>query len=756
MNTRTTFWIGFVCAMGATYGAWAQVTPAGSTQVSAADVTDGEQLAEIVVTAERRESSVQKTAASVSVRSGAELEYQGKFTTAQILEDVPGVTYTPSNSPFTAGTDTAGANITIRGLASNATAAGQVLPTVPSTAVYTDGVYEGVGGNYDIERVEVLRGPQGTLYGRSATSGVVSVYTRDPVLDHFQADILAETGNYDLQHYSGAVNLPAGDTFAIRIAANEYKRNGYYSEDGGATASTDGRIKMLYKPNDDLSLLVGAAFEDNTVHTGGTSGDVVAPQRFIYVATPVEAGKNSFRQYWANLNWDFGPAALTYLPAFRKWYQNADIYAAGPGGSGLFQPIQTPYDEFVTHELRLTSAPASKLTWLLGGFFYDNHLRDSTSVYWFSSLADLNEAQAQKETKDEGIFAEATYPLTSALRATAGLRYDYTYVHTDEAYTSNLNEFCNTPLFFESPVSPGCAPGQYNSPLSGTPENNSTLTLTGNEGVRRFYNLTYKARLEYDLAPANLIYGMVSSGFLPGDVQAVTGAGGQPAASPYAEETLTAYEIGSKNRFLNQKLQVNGDIFYYNYGGYQASVAVNPLNPTSSVLLTVPMRMEGGELEILYRITEHDQIELNGSSSDAYFVHAPATFSSAVSQSHLWNVVPHSASAAYSHSFVLPGGSTIASRIDSRFQSAHDINSLSTAFAAAGGAPYVHVGGAFVTDINGTWTNDGGRFSVTAYARNIADKRYMTFILLQSVTPLSASGTQYDPRTFGVVLAAHF
>ncbi|MGA3159536.1 MAG: TonB-dependent receptor plug domain-containing protein [Steroidobacteraceae bacterium] len=234
-------------------------------------------MEEVIVTAERRTSDVQKVGASVAVRSGEELAQQGRVSLAEILEDVPNVTVQQGAATLasTIGSDNQGGAIIIRGIPSNAIPVGP-LQTIPTTAVYTDGVYEGIGNDYDIDRVEVLRGPQGTLYGRSATTGVVSTYTTDPTLEKYAGDISVEAGDYSLLHYAGAFNLPIGDMFAVRVSGSHYKHDGYEAPDGmDAIDSDNGRIKILFQPNDKFSLLLGAAVQDNHIGEGGPQGGLL-------------------------------------------------------------------------------------------------------------------------------------------------------------------------------------------------------------------------------------------------------------------------------------------------------------------------------------------------------------------------------------------------------------------------------------------------------------------------------------------------
>jgi iron complex outermembrane receptor protein len=724
-----------------------QAAASASAQPSNESVSPSSQqdtggLQTVVVSAERRPSMAQKLAAAISVRKGDDLLQQGKTSVRQVLEDIPAVVVIENQGMFIGGSDTAGNNVTIRGIKSNNTGAGSALPAVPTTALYTDGVYEGIGGSYDLDRVEVLRGPQGTLYGRSATSGVVSWYTRNPSFDDMSFDGTAEFGSYALRHYTGAVNVPVSDTFALRVAADQFSRDGYDSADGGAIKRTSGRLKMLYKPTSDISVLFGAAVEQNRTHT------------FNYTAAPVRAGKNNFEQYWLNIDWDLGPATLTYLPALRNWHQDAVIFQNGPGGGGLNQTLKTPSDRFMTHELRLASNGTGPMKWLLGGFYYDNRLHSINDIRWLSSNALLNQSDTHKETSNTGVFGEMTYAFLDTWRLTAGLRRDHTDVKTTQDYTNNLNYACNTPI---ATASPGCLPGPPESPNAGVPGNNATLSLTGDAGKRTFNNTTYKFRLEHDLTKANMLYAMVSTGFIPGDVQVSAGAGGAPVASEYGAEKLIAYEFGSKNRFLNNRLEANGNVFYYDYGGFHTSIRPDPTNPGSQILVTVPAKVLGAELELRYRLTPRDQLSLSYSYTDAHFSNVPTAFSQYMAEKKkVPGAVPHTFNAGYSHSFNLPGDSMLDFHADARYTSAYYLDNVSEQLGQAGLA-YVHVDGQWTGNLSSSWRPGNGHYSVTGYVRNVTNNRYKTFGQVQLLQPfVVASGTQNDPRTFGVVVSASF
>lgn len=352
-----------------------QAAPAGDS--SATDDSGG--LKEIVVTAERRFNTAQKTAAAVTVRPGDLMLLQGRYELKNILEDVPGISGGASastNTSIAGGTDNPATGLVIRGIQSNSGVGGSATSTSSAAAIYTDDVYNGVGGNYDIARAEVLRGPQGTLYGRSATAGVVAIHTNDPDTKDFGGTATAEIGNYNLYHFTGSLNLPiVTDKLALRVSGNHFERDGYYSKLGQARQSTSFRAKLLWTPTDNFSALLGYAQEFNITHTGGTNvGQVGSPTNFVYSENAVGDARNHSRQYWANFNLDLGSVALTYVPAYRTFYQNGTSLvrtAPGPGAVNIDNFVSTTPDNFMTHELRFHNTDAdAPFKWQIGGMYY--------------------------------------------------------------------------------------------------------------------------------------------------------------------------------------------------------------------------------------------------------------------------------------------------------------------------------------------------------------------------------------------------
>ena len=706
-------------------------------------------LQEVTVTAERRTSTVQRTAASISVRSGRDMLLQGRYQLRDILEDVPGVVGGAASSTNTSpgsGTDNPATGLIIRGVQSNTGTPGSITSTAAAAAIYVDDVYNGVGSSYDIDRVEVLRGPQGTLYGRSATAGVVAIHTYDPNTRRVSAEATVEIGNYDLRHYTGDVNLPLiQGKLAVRVSGNLYERNGYYSADGDARSNSDFRAKALYTPTDNFSALLGYAQEYNVTHTGGVSiNQVNSPTNFTYTPQAVAPGKNNFHQYWGNFNLNLGPVAITYIPAYRTWYENTDLFLRGPYNAN--QTVYTPNDTFLTQEVRIRNSDgAAKLTWQAGFMYYDNTLSNVDNQYHLDPLLPPPgappgippippgyqfQSASHKSTTAEGGFAEATYAFSPADRLTAGVRYDHTQVLNTESY----------------------------SVLGGPPS-----TLTGNQGLRNYNNFTYKVRLEHDLTPRNLLYAAIATGFSPGDITLTT-KNNQPTVETLQSETLTAYEAGSKNRFLDNRLQVNGDVYYNDYSGYQVGVNSTPqtLAAPNFIIVAAPMKSYGAEFEVQARPTADDTVSFNASYTNARYG-SFGQYEFLFSKSVVPGVAPFQGSVNYTHTIPI-GTATLLLHGNVHFFTAHDTSSISQLEQAYGGEPYVHVPSEAIGDFDATLLlGPSSNYSITAYVRNVADTRFVPDgWAVGSVSPspvaggppvvLDAGSALSDPRTFGMIL----
>jgi iron complex outermembrane receptor protein len=543
-----------------------------------------------------------------------------------------------------------------------------------------------------------------------------------------------------------------GSTLAVRVAGNSYDREGYYSPDGGAIRNQEGRVKLLWEPTDSLSVLLGFAADNNIANTGGIAGQILLTSPYnTYqdVNGQLGPGSNNFRQYWANVTWDFGPATLSYLPSVRTWDSSLIGYDRYVGFPPFNSFLNTPEDNYITHELRVTSKPGSTLTWQAGALYYDNNLENSAAYIAYPSNLENTDTAVSRITRDLGVFAEATYPLASDWRITGGLRYDRTQVDTNQLYTTG----------------PGFLGG----------DNYLTLALAGDTGDRTFSDWTYKARVEHDLAPDNMLYAMISTGFAPGDVTVANNAVGQPVAENIKEETLTAYEFGSKNRFLDDKLQINGDVYYEKYGGWQSAAdAVVNGAILSFPVLAAGVESYGAEFEALYQLTAHDRagftftwthatyIDTNtpvaGTSNTFYtyqaqgqVVSAASAGAGATANTPASAPIPELVNVTFDHVQPLTSNSKLTLHADARWLSPHYEGPVSAEQLATNPGyfnAYMRAQGEYLGDVSATWAYR--KFSLTGYVRNVGDNRYKT-----NVTTLldgAFAAIPYNPRTVGIIL----
>lgn len=733
-------------------GAWAQES-----------ASDEFTLEEITVTAEKRAVNLQKLPSSVVALPGEDLQKLGKITTQQILESVPNVVYRAGS-----GTNPDG-NITIRGV-QRTQASGGVNAILPSTtAIYVDGVYQGIGGNYDVDRVEVLRGPQGTLYGRSATGGVISFYTNNPKLSEFSGNVSAEFGTASLINIQGAVNVPAGEKVAFRAAARFYERDGYFDAEGGYTQSKEGRLKALFQPTDALEIVLGLSAAETKQNGGGWQVFLDGPNDFNYQGRETvisEGSPNKYRQASLNVNYDFGSSTLTYIGGYHD-YDNTGLGAELGKGEALHRDVTDwPTDYYHTEEIRWASDTDQKLTWLVGANYFKHEF--DTSIYsvqtaWpydpnlpfgdppFTNPDGMNApifGQASMGFIDNyGVFTEETFHVADNFRITAGLRYDKTKMDQFQTFDFNDNQ---TPRIGEGPTA-----------LGGQSLNPPIWTIAKYHDIQDWDNVTYKLRFEYDLTPDNMIYALTATGFMPG----FAAISPKPFPSPVTfqvllleQQKLTSYEIGSKNTFLNNTLRLNGDVFYYDYEGYVEAVNTVASGPPIFTPMAVPLEMFGVEVSGEYLLTMNDKVTFDVGYVKIEIADLPifGVFDSADYMA-LTDQLPGNpdltANLGYDHTFLFGNGSTLVPRAQLRYKSGHYLNQMTQVYVDLGLKPYNYQDAYVIGDLAATWSTADGNYSITGYVRNVFDEEYKAGVGLSTTVK---SVTPGDPRTWGLMVNAKF
>lgn len=681
--------------------------PQATRAESAGDSTE---LQEVVVTAEHRGSDLQKVGLSVTAISGDELAQQGSADVAQVLQDVPGVVLQGlTDGPSAQSVQGGGGppNIAIRGL-------GTPSPnTVGAVAVYEDGVLlQGGSANfYDMSRVEVLRGPQGTLYGRGATAGAVNFITNDPTQE-FEASGRLRYGSYNTVATQGMVNVPLSDSFSLRAAYNQIRHDGYFNNGQSDEDDISSRVKLLFKPNENFSLLLG--YTD--YRSNGTGAGQIylvgnpAPKKWETDLPGGTGDPTAYRKSYANLQWNMGPATLTYIGGYQTAHSDFTTYFHGFGPPFIYMEAPQPLNQTWTHELRLASNGDGLFTWVGGAYYFHNKLaagfepNTAAPVVGEAYAPAFNFAQWYAPTS-EGLFGELTYNMTSATHFTAGLRETHDHVVETQEFE----------------------PG--GDPAAGVPQ-------TFDQKLNHF---DWKARVMQDLTANNTLYGMVSTGYRPGGF--VNGIASE-------NETVRAYEVGSKNR-LSNAITINAAAFYYDYSGFQ-NVATVP-DPNNSgqlitVLIPLPAKFYGGEVEFTAQLSANDKLTLSPALLHAEYTGSAAGY--ATDGGTIPNTPKFSVSGSYAHAFPLPGGSRLEWSADAHYQgqTLTDFNS----------ADYPSADPSFVqkayTIANSTlsFTPESGKYTLSVYGKNLGNTLYK--VTVYNAMPPAAYVN--DPRTYGVMISA--
>lgn len=544
---------------------------------------------DIIITAERRRESLQRSSLAISVVGAETLDRAGLTQASSLSTITPGVQI-GGNGAFT--------QIFIRGIGdrsntflSNASVATSLngVPLLRSTQVN--------GNFFDLERVEVLKGPQGTLYGRNATGGAINIISARPK-DELEGRLNLEAGSHDLFRVDGALNMPLGPTFALRGAFQIVSRDGYLSDGTSDDQQQNLRLSTYWQPSDDVSLLLVGGYS----HQGGKGSgmalvyprcpaggscldpwtgitdaraDVIRrdhnPPASTALASYPAPGypsmlDNELTYLSAELNWDIGDVTLTLLPAFVRNHYRANTYP-GLVFSNDIVARQYSMEGRLSHE-------GERLKWVAGFYLVDerqaggNPVIQNTDGSGVSAYNRLTGDGASINSK--AIFGQATYSLTGRLRAIAGLRYTHE--------TAGLNQQQYSCSFTRCP-----------GPLAFSIDNREVTTE----------RVTYKTGLEFDLTPDNFLFATYSTGFKAAGLYTA------PLADPsYRPERVAAIELGSRNRFFDGRVQLNLEAYRWNYRDqvYNFVGPVPGLNYVTLVFLNIGKgRVQGLSGDLIVR-----------------------------------------------------------------------------------------------------------------------------------------------------------
>ena len=613
-------------------------------------------LSEVVVTAQRRSENLQKAAVSVDALSQVQLIANGITDSTLLGRQVPGLLAPPSGG--------GAVNYFIRGTGNFV----QEPFSDPAIAFNFDNIYiarpfaTGIPF-YDLERVEVLKGPQGTLYGRNATRGAINVIPEKPSFDRTGGYVSASVGNYSAYDVEGAFNAPIGDRSALRLSGAAIGHDGYLSDGSSDQDVKSLRLQFLTKPTDKLSIRVsgdytdlsgvgvGANYFDNYTYNPRTGRYVVNPGQSAQIGTYDPRAQAYFRTLTAE------PAARNFTTNLPRGFLNTKLYGlnaevnydtdygratliagwrptrVATGYAALGTPAQTQEnDEQYSTEFRFQGNRIGIFDYSLGALYFHEREKGTFIIDQYTLAAFQNYSQRLDSYSG---FGRLTAHLTDTLRLVGGIRY-----------TSDNKSFGGTATSlvvactFQTPFGPSC-PNAPLLPFATTPAvtglpipavNGPPRPLIGPTGftgavlARVDTDLnnrlelssnrpTYRGAVEYDLFPNSLLYFSYETGFRTGGFNFASGY------ITYAPETIEAFTWGSKNRFFDRRLELNAEVFRWNYNNQQvAHIGVDLDGRTINFTQNVGKSTnQGVELESRFLLTPTTVLNANVQYLDATY-----------------------------------------------------------------------------------------------------------------------------------------
>jgi iron complex outermembrane recepter protein len=750
--------------------------PVAAKPAPAAAATPSTDSGDIVVTAQRRSENLQNVPVAITVVSGASLAAKNINSVESLNQQVPSLT-------FKRGTANVNSTLAIRGLGTQSFASG----TEPSVSTVIDGVVYGRSGMAtqefaDIDRVEVLRGPQGTLFGKNASTGALNITTRAPSatpalegsVSYFGSNEFRATGLVSGALATGLKAVVSGYYGSydgnIKNVYNNSMVNGYtrYGVRGKFVYET-GDVKMALNAdyshnNDNCCADVLGKFYPNAQGT-----NVFLPLQLPNVPGPNNRSvNNNFTPGTVDTNqgisytfdWKFDGLTLTSITAYRDWQnrqlRDGDFGSVGqayvaigsPAAGQILDQQDNGYLDFsqYSEELRLSSPTGGNLEYVLGGFYWRTNENDNftrSDVYCSASTLAIDvtgfrpcstapgvstfttaSGPASWNTKfaNEALYGQGTYKLSPKLKIIAGLRY----THDEVSYSFSRINLTNGAASF-----PGISvPYTYADNAAGN-------------------GLSGKTGLEFQPSRDFMAYAIYSRGY-KGPALNVFYSLTANNIGGIAPETSNAYELGFKSKLLHRKLTFNADIYQQDVENFQASSFVQLANSATAVTLTNAgaVRSQGFEMDFTWRA-------LTGLNINGGYTYNKATIrafncSPALSGSNLAFCLAHNGQTLpfaprnkfnLNADWTLPLGNmpfktSIGSTISYSSRINFDLDQMSRSANSSTIDPYLAQQAPYaLVDANITFTSKNDKLKLALIGKNLGDTYYVSFI-----TPANGTG----------------
>ena len=705
-------------------------------------------IEEVVVTAQKREQNAQDVGIAISAVTGEQMRQLGYSNAQQVTAMAPGVHTVQPNGE-------ANYAIAMRGVANSDFTTNVESPV----AVYLDEVYisqmSGTGFMlFDMERVEMLRGPQGTLYGRNATGGLAHFVTVKPSQEGSGYGQLTY-GRYDQIKFEGAAGGPLSDTLSARISLSTHNNDGYVKNrlrDKRLNNADDwaGRIQVLFQPADAVSLLLNARLSEQDIDTGffehisANEPFTLTPNEVNQVLGYIDNDGDPYEGDWdregfndlqtegytATLKWGHDLFTLTsitdYSTVKRDYIEDSDASPAP-----FFNFFLTTDAEQFSQEVRLNGA-TDNLDWVAGVYYLDLQVKDSNGAETDPFIDPEGDTPAisgldnpyETNTKSWSVFGQIERRMADRLTGILGVRWIRD--EKDHSYAVNAVDFI---------------PGSVQR--NGNP--NILAQLASYSGERKDDEFSIRAALNYDLSDDLMLYGSWNRGVKGGGYNSPVfplnpPLGYDDATMSYDPEQLDAFEVGFKSRLMDGLMILNGAAYYYDYKDYQAFQIIL----LDTITTNADAKSHGAELELQASPTEGLDIIFGLAYNDIEVDLGGGVPKTTSVQSPKWNV-----NGLIRYQWPMLDG-VMAAQFDMVHRSKH--------FFSLAGLPTVEENGYVITNASLMYSSADDRWSVSAFVHNLGDEQHLVQTFDLSGPAVFGMVEQYynRPRWWGVSLAMRF
>jgi iron complex outermembrane receptor protein len=643
---------------------------AAPDQAQAQDTTAKKDDGDIVVTARRRTERAQDVPLAMSVVGAQEINQTGAFNVNRLQQSQPTLQFYSSNPRNSA--------INIRGLGAPFGLTNDGIEQ--GVGFYLDGVYIGRAGAstfdfVDVDQVEVLRGPQGTLYGKNTTAGAVNVTTKAPSFTP-EARVEVSGGNYAFLQLKGSASAPISDTLAVRLSLSHTGREGTIhnvtsGEDLHKQSNTSIRGQLLWNATPSLSFRLFGDFNTQNplccvqyyARTGATQRPLARQYAALAAAlgyappsldpfdrvTDLDAEINSKQEMGGTAlvaNWDLGPATITSVSSWRYWDwkpANDRDFVGLPITTVSQNPShQTQWSQ----ELRIASNGKTPLQYTLGAFVFHQEIntngsqvQGSAASRWLLSGADANNPNVLNgltstntinfDNTSFAVFGKLNWAVTDKLHIQPGLRLNY---DKKSGFYNAVVSIHNSQYNFDATadnIATLLAAATAISPAARTTFLNQTNTLAPQRYNPRFsdWNVSGDVTLSYDFTPDVHGYATYARSFKSGGINLsglplnATNTGVDLTTQTVKPEKVNHYEIGLKTQFANRRVTLNLAGFWDDIFDYQATVNNNAINVIRGYLANAPkVRVRGVEWDSSFRPSDRARLYFNGAYTDAKYI----------------------------------------------------------------------------------------------------------------------------------------